>query len=554
MTRIHFRLAMCVMAMSLTGCALTGRMARSGENRGQLFEGMGPHRRAVTTSSPKAQQFFDQGLTWTYAFNHDEAIRSYDEATRYDPECAMAWWGIALCHGPHINNPVVPPDRAEAAWAALERALALKDQASPVERDLIEALTHRYANPQPEDRGPLDQAYADAMRELWKKYPEDPDVGTLTAEAIMDLHPWDLWTDDKKPGPDTQEILSILYAVLEMDPDHPGANHLYIHAVEAGPRPEMGNAAADQLRDMVPASGHLLHMPSHIDVLTGRWDQAAIQNHKAIAADRAYRAKSPQQGFYRLYMIHNHHMLSFASMMEGNSKVAMRSAREVVASIPEDYGRKEAAFVDPYMGAVYDALKRFGKWGAILAEPAPPEYWPITTAMWRQARGIAYAAKGRIQDALEERKAFRYAVSKVPEDAMMAINPAKDILRIAGHMLNAEIAWAIGDKDEAYDQLKKAIDLEDKLKYMEPPEWVQPVRHTLGAFLVKDRAYDVAENIYRQDLNKWPDNVWSLYGLSRCLRARGATVEAEEVESRLVEVRSRADIAIKTSCLCVPTM
>lgn len=541
-----------VLFLLLGGCATSAKHTGPVPGRGRLFDGMGHHHRKVTTSSRRAQEYFDQGLTWMYAFNHDEAIRSFREAARLDPDCAMAWWGIALCNGPHINNPVVPPERAEAAWDALQEALARIDNTTPVERDLIQALTSRYANPQPQDRSGLDRAYANAMREVWKKYPNDPDVGTLCAESIMDLHPWDLWAEDGTPKEDTGEILSVLNQVLRIDSRNPGANHLFIHAVEASPKPELAETAADRLRDMVPASGHLLHMPSHIDVLTGQWDQAAIQNEKAIASDRQYRRKSPHQGFYRLYMIHNHHMLSFASMMEGNSAVAIRTGRDVVESIPEDYGRKEAAFVDPYMGAKYDALKRFGKWDEILAEPAPPAYWPITTAMWHYARGIAYAAKRDIASAEAEREEFRYAAGNVPPDALMAINKASHILAIAEHMLNAEIAFAKGDLERSIRELEDGIAIEDKLMYMEPPEWVQPVRHTLGAFLLSAGQYDRAEQAYREDLDKWPNNVWSLYGLGRCLRARGANQEAEDVEARLAKVKARADISVQTSCLCVP--
>lgn len=550
----HHRSFLIVLSLValIDGCASTRRTDGPVVGRGRLFKGMGSHHRAVTTTSSKAQQFFDQGLTWMYAFNHDEAIRSFREATRLDPECAMAWWGIALSNGPHINNPAVPPERATAAWDALQQAVAHADKASPVERDLIQALTSRYANPQPEDRSGLDRAYANAMREVWKKYPNDPDVGTLCAESIMDLHPWDLWDKNGTPKEDTGEILKVLHSVLLLDSNNPGANHLFIHAVEASPEPALANAAADRLRDMVPASGHLLHMPSHIDVLTGRWDKAAIQNEKAIATDRRYRALSPNQGFYRLYMLHNHHMLSFASMMEGNSAVAIRTGREVVESVPEEQGRTQAAFTDPYMGAKYDALKRFGKWDEILAEPPPPTYWPITTAMWHYARGIAYAAKRMMPEAESEQESFRYAAAAVPADAMMAINKASHILVIAEHMLNAEIAFAYGDHDRAIKELENGIAVEDGLIYMEPPEWVQPVRHTLGAFLLSAGDYALAESVYRDDLKKWPENVWSLYGLSRCLQARGATSEAKDVEARLARVKARADINVQTSCLCVP--
>ena len=517
-----------------------------------LYEGMGGHHRKVTTSSTVAQQYFDQGLIWAYAFNHDEAIRSFKKVAEADPDCAMAWWGIALCNGPHINNPVLPPERAAAAWEALQKARATQGKASAVERALIDALSERYADPPPKDRSGLDKAYAEAMGRVWEKYPNDPDVGTLYAESMMDLRPWDLWTQDQKPQPGTREIVAVLAKVLDMDPDNPGANHLYIHAIEPSPHPEKADAAAARLCRLVPAAGHLVHMPSHIYVLTGRWAAAAEQNEKAIDADRTYRKLSPRQGFYHVYMLHNHHMLSFASMMEGRSEVAIRSAREVVESVPADYVQQNAALVDPYMGAVYDALKRFGRWDDILREPAPPTCLPITTAMWRMTRAVAYAAKGDVQLADQERAAFRHAASQVPADAVMAINPAADILRVAEHFVNGEIAFRRGDVDEAVRELHEAIAVEGQLRYMEPPEWMQPVRHTLGAVLMSAGRHKEAEKVYREDLAKWPENGWSLYGLSRCLELQGKTSEAGEIRTRFQKTWSRADAPIGSSCLCVP--
>lgn len=517
-----------------------------------LYEGLGSHHRAVTTSSPRAQQYFNQGLIWTYAFNHDEAIRSFQKATEFDPDCAMAWWGIALCNGPHINFPLVPPERATAAWNALKKAQAAQDRASPVERALINALAKRYANPQPADRAALDKAYADAMAEVWAAYPRDPDVGTLYAEALMDLRPWDLWSVDQQPRPETPAVIAVLEEVLRLDPDNPGANHLYIHAIEPSPHPEQANDAARRLRNLVPGAGHLVHMPSHIFVLTGRWADAAEQNELAIAADRAYRKVAPEPGFYRLYILHNHHMLSFAAMMEGRSEVAIRAARAAMSSVPAEYLERDAAMADPYMGAVYDALKRFGRWDDILKEPPPPTCLPITTAMWRMNRTVAHAARGEVALAEQEQAAFRKAAAQVPPDALMAINPAADILKLADHFITGEIAYRRGDIDASVSALRQAIVLEDQLRYMEPPEWMQPVRHTLGAVLLSAGRHAEAEKAYREDLAKWPANGWSLYGLSRCLRARGADAEAEHVEERFHKTWSRADAPIGSSCLCVP--
>jgi tetratricopeptide (TPR) repeat protein len=538
--------------LCFAGCAASGRtMTRLGSDL-SLFDGMGRHHRTVTTQSRAAQRYFDQGLTWAYAFNHDEAIRSFEEAARLDPQCAMACWGVAFSNGPHINNPAMPPERSEAAWHALQKALALKENASPVERALIDALSRRYAWPAPEDRRALDEAYAAAMGEVWAAHGDDPDVGTLYAEALMDLHPWDLWTKDGRPKEDTELIVATLEEVLRIDSQNPGANHLYIHAIEASPNPERANAAADLMREAVPASGHLLHMPTHIDVLLGRWAQASLQNEKAIRADSAYRAIRPRIGFYRIYMAHNQHMLTFASMMEGRGARALEAARDVVAGVPEDYGREQAAFIDPWMSIPYDVLKRFGKWDELLAEPAPPSYWPISTSMWRGHRAIAFAAKGDVAGADRERAAFLHAVANVPADAVMGINKAHHVFDIAKHFVNGEIAFRKGNVDESVTELRRAAELEDELLYMEPPEWIQPVRHTLGAFLLSVGRYEEAEKIYREDLEKWPENGWSLHGLAKCLRARGATAEAQDTENRFRKAWARADTPIGSSCLCVP--
>lgn len=551
MNRRRTLLGLPVVVLVIVGCRASGRATTPAGASVPLFDGMGTHQRAVTTSSPLAQKYFNQGLIWTFAFNHDEAIRSYRQAAALDPNCAMAWWGIALCNGPHINNPVMPPERSRAAWDALQKAVALKESATPVERALIEALTKRYADPPPSDRKALDESYAAAMRDVWKQFPKDADAGILFAEAMMDLRPWDLWTKDGKSQPGTPEIVGVLNDVLRLQPDHPGALHLHIHAVEASPSPSDALATADRLRQLVPASGHLNHMPTHIDVLTGRWALASESNQRAIKADRAYRRISPRQDFYRFYMAHNHHMLAFACMMEGRSQSALRAVRELIAAVPEDYAKTNAALMDGLMASPNEVMMRFGQWDAILREPAPPSYFPIATAMWRFTRGVAHAAKGQVNEAERERTEFQRAVTAVPKDAVVAINPAEKILAIAGHVLDGEIAYRKGDIERAVASLKEAVKIEDDLRYMEPPEWIQPVRHTLGAILLSDGRYEEAEKVYREDLKEWPENGWSLYGLAQCLRARGATAEADQVERRFRKAWSRADVTIGSSCMCV---
>jgi len=517
-----------------------------------LFEGLGPHRRKVTTESEQAQRYFDQGLVWAFAFNHDEAIRSFEEAARLDPNLAMAWWGVALCHGPHINNPALPEERAKLAWDALQKALALREKASTVERALVDALAKRYADPPPQDRAALDRAYADAMREVWLVHRGDPDIGTLYAEALMDLQPWDLWTKDGKPKGRTEEILATLEEVLKRAPDHPGANHLYIHATEASPFPEKGVPSADRLRTQTPIAGHLLHMPAHIDVQVGAWAKASAANVAAIEADRRYRKISPQQDFYRVYMAHNHHFLSFASMMQGRSATAIGAARDMLAGIPQEYAEKNAAVVDGYTLIVLEALMRFGRWDELLLEPEPPAYFPIHAAYRKFARAVAYGAKGDLESAEKERAAFLEARAKVPEGAMMAINPAADVLTIAGLVLDGELAFRRGDLEAAVKFLREACAIEDRLRYMEPPDWMQPVRHTLGAVLASAGRFEEAEEVYREDLQAWPENGWSLFGLATCLEARGEAGEASEVRKRFDAVWANADVEIGSTCLCVP--
>lgn len=517
----------------------------------EKLEGLGHHMVAITTTSPEAQDMFNQGLTWTYAFNHDEAIRAFEAAARHDPNCAMAYWGIALCHGPHVNNPVLPNDRAKAAWAAVEKARAVKNHASYPEQQLIEAVAARYSADCPANRKHLDEAYAAAMRQRYEMDINDADMGTLYAESLMDLQPWDYWAKDGSPKGSTTQILSLLDHVLTVNPNHPGANHLYIHMVEASNNPERGIASADRLRDMVPLSGHLIHMPSHIDVQVGQWAKASDMNEKAIAADTKYRALRPRQGFYNMYMAHNRHFLTFSCMMEGRGDAALKAAREMLAAIPQDFIDNQPAFADPFMTIEFEVLKRFGRWDDVLKLKRPRGQLPISMAQYHFARGVAYAAKGRVGKARAEQAEFLAAKKRVPESALTGINPAHKVLSIAELVLEGEIAFREKRMDDAVTKLRDAIKIEDDLLYMEPPEWILPVRHALGAFLVNAGRHAEAEQVYREDLKIWPENGWSLKGLSTCLEARGATAEAESVDERLEKAWARADIKPGPSCLCV---
>ena len=516
-----------------------------------LFDGLGSFGRKVTTASSEAQRYFDQGLAFMYAFNHDEAIRFFRRTGEIDPKCAMAFWGIALANGPHINNPVVPEERARAAWAALEKARGLASMASPVERALIDALASRYANPPPMDRKSLDLAYADSMRRIWHAFPKDADVGALFAESLADLRPWDLWTEAGKPQPGTEEIVRTLQSVLNLEPRHPLGNHLLIHAVEASPRPELADAAADMLRDLQPGLGHLVHMPSHIDVRRGRWQQAILANAKAIDADRRYIERSREQGFYHLYMAHNHHMLAYGAMMTGQSDLALKIIRKMVKDIPLEFFRANP-FMDGFMAMPLEVMMRFGRWDEILAEPLFPEFVPISRALQHYARAVAYAAKEDVPSALKEQDAFVKSRSRVPEDATFGNNTGTQILDIAESFMRGEILYRAGKIDEGLSALREAAAREDKLRYDEPPDWIMPVRHALGAALLQAGNFSEAETVFREDLKRLPENGWGLYGLMRALRAQTKTGESKEFEKRFDTVWSRADIRIKSPCLCLP--
>ncbi|TVQ29972.1 MAG: hypothetical protein EA376_14415 [Phycisphaeraceae bacterium] len=544
-------MALCL--VMLAGCQNTGPRTERSDARAHLFEGMGDTHLPVATTSARAQRYFDQGLVWMYAFNHDEAIRSFREAARLDPECAMAWWGIALSYGPNYNQPIMSEEANREAWTALRRAMELRHDAPPAERALIEAVNERYIHDPPDDRSELDKAYADAMERVYNAHRNDADIVTLYAESLMNLQPWDLWTKDGEPKGNADKIVAVLERALELDPEHVGAHHLYIHAVEASADPGRAVASADFLRTAVPASGHLLHMPSHIDVRMGDWSAAAESNRRAIEVDQAYTQLSPDQGFYRVYMAHNHHFLSFVGMMQGRQSEALAAARNMIGGVPREYIREDGEAIDPYMSIELAAMMRFGMWDEILRTPRPARELPITRAMWRFTRAVAYANQNQFSQADREREAFHDEVARLPDDAMMVINPASHVLAIAEHMLDGEIAYLKGDIDEAVHHLKAAIELEDDLLYMEPPEWLQPVRHTLGAILVEAGRYSEAEEVYRADLKNWPENGWSLFGLARSLESQGQTEEALAMWDRFDEAWAEADTEIKSTCFCVTT-
>ena len=515
------------------------------------FEGMGHYSRPITTNSELAQRYFDQGMAFLHGFNHKEAIRSFEAAAAFDPDCAMAYFGVALASGPHINAPGMSPEQSQTAWRALTRARAATG-ASPVERQLIEALSTRYVETPPADRRPLDHAYAAAMRDLWRAEPSDADIGTWFAEALMDLRPWDLWTADGNPQPGTAEIVALLEQVMAMTPDLPLALHLYIHAVEASPEPGKADAAADRLRDLVPAQSHLQHMPSHIDVRRGRWAEAVAANQRAVEADLAYLELSPRQDFYRLYMAHNRHMLAYAAMMIGRSELAIEHMNQLVADIPAEWATANVQTADGYFAMPTEVLMRFGKWSEILAVPEFPPAFALSNALRHYARGVAFAATLHPAQARAELELMRAAAARIAEDAAFGNNTARAVAGVADKLLEGEVLYREGKVDAGIASLREAVAREDALAYDEPPGWIQPVRHALGAVLLAEKRIVDAELVYREDLRRLPENGWGLWGLARSLRLQKQQEEADRVDARFQSVWAGADIELHTSCMCLP--
>ncbi len=512
-------------------------------NGAPLLADLGNHRHPVTTRSEQAQRYFDQGLTLLYAFNHAEAIRSFHEAARLDPQCAMAWWGVALACGPNINKPMAAED-APRAWEAIQKAKELAARASAREQAYIAALSKRYAQSPPADRSPLDRAYADAMRQLVRHYPDDLDAATLFAESLMDLMPWDYWTKEARPKPETQELLAALEGVIRRNPDHPGANHYYIHAVEAV-EPEKALASADRLLHYAPAAGHLVHMPAHVYLRLGLYHEATVANELASRADQSYIAQCNAQGFYpATYYPHNMHFLWYTHAMVGRSAASVAAARDI-ASHGDQMKLSEAERLQPLLSAV---LVRFGRWDEVLAQPRPPEERRFETAMSHWARGLALAATGRTGEAESEFAALdAIAQDEKTQSLQTPILPGETRVRLARHDLAGHLALKKGRHAEAVKQLEAAVALEDGLPYMEPPFSYIPMRHGLGTALLAAGSARDAEAVYREDLKRNPNNGWSLFGLSQSLRAQGKAEAADEACRAFEQAWVRADIKLTTS-------
>ncbi|KAI4729115.1 TPR domain protein [Aureobasidium sp. EXF-10728] len=542
---------------------------------------LGSHRTTVTTSSISAQRWFDRGLIWTYAFNHEEAVRCFQCAIGDDPDCAMAYWGLAYASGPNYNKPweffdnddfVASVEKADtAAVAARERGKSV----SLLEQALIEALQSRYPSDlsrkyDQDDFRAWNQAYAHAMRKVYMQFPDNLDVVTLFADALMNVTPWALWdleTGQPASGAHTTEAKDLLdRALLVPDSDrHPGVLHMYIHLMEMSSTPESALPKANLLRGLVPDAGHLHHMPTHLDILCGDYESAATWNLEAIKADEKFLSQAGSVNFYTLYRSHNYHFRIYAAMFAGKSKIALESAADLEASLPEALLRVTsppmADWLEGFLSVRLHVLIRFGMWEEILALDLPDDkqLFCVTTAFIFYGRGIAFAATGQVESARDAAQIFELALDKVPESRMLFNNRCIDILQVAKTMLHGEVEYRDRNFEKAFEYLRKAVKLDDTLPYDEPWGWMQPTRHALGALLLEQGETEQAEKVFKADLGfdktlpralQHRNNVWSLHGYHECLVKLGKAEEARQIESQLATAVAKADVLIKSSCFC----
>ncbi|CAN5674418.1 hypothetical protein BH11PSE3_BH11PSE3_48630 [soil metagenome] len=539
---------------------------------------LGGYSRPITTASGETQVWFDRGLNWLYAFNHEEAIKCFGQALQHDPDCAMAHWGISYAAGPNYNMPwaLYDPQGKEKALAAsydaLQRALATCAGATPAEQALIGALQARYPQRTPiEDQSVWDKNFTRAMRALFRTMPGDLDVRAVFADAIMNETPWKMWDLDTGGVPveaGTAEAVAVLESALQDIPatwDHPGLLHLYVHLMEMSPVPQRALRAGDRLRGLMPDSGHLVHMPTHIDVLCGNYHDVVVYNQKAVIADRKFLAREGAMNFYSLYRNHNHHFVVYGAMFLGQYTPAIEAAQELIDTTPEALLRipspPMADFIEPFLSMKQHVLVRFGKWREIIAQELPEDrdLYCTTVAMMLYAKGVAHSVLGEIAEADKARAAFLAAKARVPDTRRVHNNIVPDLLDIAAEMLDGELEYRRGNFDLAFAHLRRAVSLDDALPYDEPWGWMQPTRHALGALLLEQGHLAEAEAVYRADLGfdgklsrscQHPDNVWSLHGLHECLARRGDTVEAPLIKARLDLAMARAEVPIRASCLC----
>ncbi|HKY05300.1 MAG TPA: hypothetical protein VJQ56_10445, partial [Blastocatellia bacterium] len=546
------RISLVLIILSITGAATAQHQHHFpiGEKPATLIEGLGDVHHPVSTKNAEAQKFFDQGLALVYGFNHEEAVRSFARAAELDPNLAMAHWGVALALGPNINMPM-GPEQHKRAYESLQKAVALSSKASERERAYIEALSKRYSKDANADLSKLNNDYRNAMREVMRRYPDDLDAATLYAESIMNLRPWQYWSPDGKPNEGTEETVALLEAILRRNPDHIGANHYYIHAVEASEHPEWALPAAQKLKSLAPAAGHLVHMPAHIDMRVGNYEAAARSNAYAADADERLFGISGKQGMYPvMYYTHNLHFLAIAHSYQGRYNDAIRAAGRVDAHLAPYF--KEASTPAEMVGML-DVFAptsiliniRFRRWDDLLKSAAPDRRLPGSTAIWHLGRGLAYVNTGKIDDAQNEMKAILAIEKSLPPEAGFGLNKTSSILKIVENMLAARIALAGNDRRTAIERLRRAVEVEDTLAYNEPPDWYIPAREALGAVLLANGEHAEAEKVFRADLEKNPRSGRSLLGLAESLKAQGKTAPSGFVQREFQTAWKNADITLR---------
>ena len=519
-----------------------------------LFEGMGDYHMPITTADSNAQRYFDQGMVLAFGFNHAESIRSFRAAQTMDPTCAMCFWGEALATGPNINvtsngEAIMTPAQRADARAAIDQALALMDSVSPKEQDWIRALNQRYDGQADTPRDPLDRAWANALADMVSRYPNDTTVASVYAEALMNTMPWDYWGPNGEAKPDTQAVIASLEAVMEANPDHPLALHLYIHALEASSNAEKAEPAADLLANLVPGSGHLVHMPSHIYFRVGRYRDSALANIRAAEVDEAYIAQCNAQGFYpALYYPHNIHFLWASATMQGQSALSLDSARRVVANVRVEQV-EQFPTIQFFRTVPMLSLVRFARWEEILEEPEPYKPFAFARAIWHYGRGVARTALGDAEAALIELAAIEALEPEVDEIFMGNVYPARALLEIAKSLLRGEMAYRAGDAANAVLAFEEAVTLQDALPYTEPPFWYYPTRQSLGAALLASNRLAEAQAVFEEDLEQYPMNGWSMFGLAEALRRQGDETGAEQMTARFETVWQFADVSLATSIL-----
>jgi tetratricopeptide (TPR) repeat protein len=533
-----------VLVLSLVASTALGAQhehhASGGAAPAIMMEGLGNLHHPISTTSADAQKFFDQGLTLCYAFNHDEAVASFKRAAEIDPRCAMAYWGIAFALGPNINMER-DAERDKAAYEALQKAIALAPSVPDAERDYIAALAKRYSNDPQADTGKLDRDFKVAMGELVAKYPDDLDAATIYAEAGMDLNPWRLWTPDGKPTEGTEEIVAVLESVLRRDPLHVGANHYYIHAVEASYNPERALPSAARLSGIAPAAGHLVHMPAHIWMRTGDYASAALSNEQAVAADQTYLAARKPQGMYpMMYVNHNYHFLAAAYTMAGNSAKAVDAADKLAATVGPMVA--QMPMLDYFYPTPIWVRVRFKRWDEILKMPEPAKDAPLTRTMWRFARGMAFVATGKVAEAEAERRALDEVSKAVPEPLFGGA--LVKVTKVAATVLDARIAKAKGDAAGELALWRKAVEAQDAMGYNEPPDWYYPTRESLGGALLRGGKAAEAEVVFRDELKRNPRSGWALFGLRESLKTQGKLASIDAIQRQLDAAWLVADVQL----------